>query len=114
MKKSMELDVTYLSGILEGFAKKLDKLSEADLIDLAARLKPVVKHCDEIDEYTKALVKDKLRDKDGERLGSMFKAVLTVSPVKRLDQTALKEAEPELFEEYSKEKPEGRITFSLR
>lgn len=114
MKKSMELDIADLSDILEGFVKKLDKLTEPDLIDLAARLKPVVKHCTAIDEFTKEFIKEKLKGKDGERLGGMFKAVLTVAPTTRLDQKAFKEAEPELYSEYTVTKPEGRVTFSLR
>jgi hypothetical protein len=114
MKKALELDLADLKDILEGFTLKLDKMTEAELIDLAARLKPVAKHCKTIDEYVKEAIKTKLRHKDGVRLGGLFRAVLKLVPTKRLDQAGLKENEPAIFNEYCKDATDERVTFELR
>lgn len=114
MKKALELDLTDLSDILEGFVKKLDKTPEADLIDMAARLKPVAKHCKEIDEFVKELVKDKLKGTEGTRNGSLFKAVLKLVPVHRLNQGRFKETKPALYESFCDDVEDKRITFETR
>ena len=114
MKKSLELDVTDLGDILEGFVKKLDKMSEADLIDLAARLKPAAKHCKAIDDHVKAMVKEKLHDKEGSRLGSMFKAVLKIIPIDRFNQGNFKEKHLPIFLKFVETHDEPRITFEVR
>ena len=114
MKKSLELDVRDLTTILETFTTKAELLDEAELIDLAARLKPAEKAIKEILELCKSNVKTKLRHKPGERLGQMFKAVLTLVPTTRLDQKALKEDEPLIHEAYCKECTDERVTFTLR
>lgn len=113
-KKAFELDLADLKDILEGFTLKLDKMTEPELIDLAARLKPVAKHCNTIDEYVKDAVKTKLRHKEGNRLGSLFKAVLKLVPTTRLDQKALKADDPDTFEKYCKDATDERVTFELR
>ncbi len=114
MKKSLEVDVTDLSDILESFVKKLDTMAEADLIDLAARLKPAAKACETIDKFVKDLVKAKLKHNEGSRLGAMFKAVLKVIPVNRFQQTKFKEAYPDMYVKFSEDKDEERVTFELR
>jgi len=114
MKKALELDMTDLSDILEGFVKKLEKMSEADLIDMAARLKPVAKHCQAIDEFVKGMVKDKLGGAEGSRNGSLFKAVLKLVPVHRLNQGRFKETKPALHESFCDDVEDKRITFEAR
>jgi hypothetical protein len=114
MKKSMEIDFADLTDILESFTKKLDKMAQPDLIDLAARLKPVAKHCEAIDKFVKDFVKEKLKGKEDVLPGGMFMAKLALVQVSRLDQKALKAAEPDLYEEYSKVDTDQRVTFTLR
>lgn len=114
MKPAMKRDLVDLSDILEGFAAKLDKLTTADLIDLAARLKPVAKHCKAIDEFTKEFVKTKRDGKEGDVLGGEFKATLKLVPTTRLDQKGLKENEPKIHAAYNLEVTDERVSFELR
>ena len=114
MKKSLEVDVSDLSDILESFVKKLDSLPEAELIDLAARLKPAAKACEAIDKHVKEMVKAKLKHKEGNRLGGMFKAILKLVPTKRFNQGKLKADDPELYEAYCEDSDQERITFEVR
>jgi hypothetical protein len=114
MKKAMETDVIDLGDILESFVKKLDKLSEPELIDLAARLKPAAKACKTIDEAVKEMVKEKLDHQDGTRLGAMFKAILKLVPTKRLNQKRLLEEKPAIHAAYNEDVEDERVTFELR
>lgn len=114
MKKQMELDLADLSEILEGFIKKLDKLSQPELIDLAARLKPIAKHCETIDGHVKEAIKIKLAHMAGELLGTAFVAKLTIIPVARLDVTRLKEEKPTIYNSFLQTNDEQRVTFHLR
>jgi len=114
MKKSLEIDVGDLTDILETLTKRLDKMSEPDLIDLAARLKPAAKHCKTIDDYVKGVIKEKLKDKEGVRLGGLFKAVLKVITSNRFNQSKLKADDIELYDAYCESKDEARITFEVR
>jgi hypothetical protein len=59
-------------------------------------------------------VKAFLKGKEGSVPGNLFKAELKLVPVKRLDQKALKEAEPELVKEYSPEVTDKRVSFTVR
>ena len=114
MKKSIETDLADLTAILENFVSSLGSLSQVEKIDVAARLKPVAKACKQLDDEVKELVKVKLKHKEGTVVGVLFKAVLKLVDTKRLDQKALKEAEPELVEEYMKDATDERVTFELR
>lgn len=116
MKKSIANDLNDLTIILESLHEKLDKgtISEAELIDVAARLKPIAKHCNVIDEACKAYVKDKRKGIEGTVMGELFKAVLKIVPTKRLDQKALKENEPKIHAEYNMDVEDERVTYELR
>jgi hypothetical protein len=114
MKPAMKRDLIDLSDILEGFALKLDKLTGADLIDLAARLKPVAKHCEAIDKFAKLYVKDKRNGVDGEVLGGEFKAVLKGVSTTRLNQQALREGDPKIHAKYNESVVDERVSFELR
>lgn len=114
MKPSQERDLVDLSTILETFATKLPIMAEADLIDLAARLKPVTKMADEIDKYVKAGIKEKLKGKEGMRLGNMFKACLKIVTVEQFQQKAFKEAKPALAAQFTETCTQERITYELR
>lgn len=114
MKKATIADLADLVDILEGLTKKLDETSEPELIDLAARLKPAAKHCEAIDKYVKDNVKKKLKHRAGIRLGELFKAVLQIIPVTRLQQAELKDGEPAIYAAYSRSDADERVTFELR
>lgn len=114
MKKAVEFDLADLSDILEGFVTKLPKMSQHDLIDLAARLKPVAKNTKAIDDFVKVMVKEKLKHKEGMLPGGLFKAVLKLVPIGRLDQKALKEDKPALVEEYTRDDTDERVTFEVK
>ena len=116
MKKALEVDVTGLGDILEGIVMFMDngKINEPDLIDLAARLKPAAKACEAIDKHVKEMVKAKLKHKEGNRLGGMFKAILKLVPTKRLNQGKLKADDPELYEAYCEDEEQERVTFEVR
>lgn len=114
MKPAMKRDLTDLTVILEDFASKLDKLTEADLIDLAARLKPVAKHCKAIDDHAKSYVKDKLDGQEGTVLGGLFKALLKLVPTTRLNQKLLKEEQPKIHAQYNEDVTDERVSFELR
>ena len=114
MKKSLELDFSDLNIILEGFEQKLDRMPQADLIDLAARLKPVAKHCKAIDEFVKTYVKEKLDDRPGSVPGGLFKATLKLVPTTRLNQSKLKEERPTIHAKYNEPVEDERVTFEVR
>lgn len=114
MKPSMELDFGDLVDILESFVKKLPAMPLKDQIDLAARLKPVAKHCETIDKHVKDLVKVKLKHEEGTLKGELFKANLKLVPVDRLDQGKLKEERPTIHAQFVREYIDERVTFELR
>jgi hypothetical protein len=107
-------DIDELSAILEDFVQRLDKLGLANKIDMAARLKPIAKHVVKIDEHVKDLVRTKLDHKDGATNGILFKAVLKLVTVDRLDQKALKEERPKIHAEYLRECTDERVTYEVR
>jgi len=112
--KQVERDLSDLTIIMEDFVANLPKLTEPEKIDLAARIKPVAKACESIDKHVKDLIKEKLKHKEGTRLGVLFKAMLKLVPTHRLNQKALKENEPEVFDEYNEDVTDERVTFELR
>jgi len=114
MKKAQLDDLLELTDILEGFRTKLETMTEADQIDLAARLKPVAKSCELIDDFVKDGIKERLKHKEGVRQGNLFKAVLKLVKVSRLDQKALKEQKPALAAQFTNEGTDERISFELR
>jgi hypothetical protein len=114
MKKVQERDLDTLTAILEDFVDELSSMQEADLIDLAARLKPTAKACETINKHVKELVRDKLKHKEGNRLGVMFKAVLNFVNVERFQQKEFKEADYETYTKYIRDDKDERITFELR
>lgn len=114
MKPSIEIDFGDLVDILEGFVKKLPTMLLKDQIDLAARLKPVAKHCETIDEHVKGTVKVKLKHEEGALKGDLFKAELTIVTVERLDQKKLKEEKPTVHAQFVRTYHDERVSFKLR
>lgn len=100
--------------ILEGLEAEVHEMSEAQAIDLAARLRPAAKHIEAIDKYVKGNIKEKLNHKDGSRLGNLFKAVLKLVPTERFDTAAFKEERPKMYASYVVTNDVERITFDVR
>lgn len=115
MKPSVEIDLGDMVDILESFSKKLSTMTLKDQIDLAARLKPVAKHCETIDKYVKdEVIKPKLKHTEGELKGDLFKATLKIVPIDRLDQKRLKEERPAVYEHFIRNDKDERVSFELR
>jgi hypothetical protein len=114
MKKAQQTDLTTLTAILEDFVEDLESMSEPDLIDLAARLKPTAKACKTIDDHVKKVVRTKLKHKEGTRLGGMFKALLKLVPVERFQAAEFKEADFVTYSKYLRDDVDERISFEVR
>jgi len=114
LKPAVEMDLADMADILEGFSKKLDTMTLKDKIDLAARLKPVAKTCEVIDKSIKNEIKDKLKHDEGELKGTLFKAILKLIPIDRLDQKKLKEEKPSIYEQFIRNDTDERVSFELR
>lgn len=114
MKPAMNRDLIDISEILEKFVDILGNLTEADQIDLAARLKPAAKSIKEIDDGIKLALKNKFDGKEGTRYGKDFKAILKVIPVATFQQKAFKEANPAMAAKYTEDVDQERITFEVR
>ena len=107
-------DLEDLTLLLEDLVKRLPKMERKERIDVAARLKTAAKHIKTIDDAVKAEIKEVRKGKEGVVLGEIFKAILKLVPIKRLDQSAFKAGEPDLYEQYSKETDDQRVTFETR
>lgn len=114
MRKSVELDLADLGEIFGDLVKKLDKMNMAEKVDLAARLKPVAKHCEAIDKAVKDEIKDLLDHEEGSVAGEVFKAVLKIIPVDRLNQSALKEGSPTVYAKYVRHDEDERINYEVK
>ena len=114
MKPTMNNALFEVSDNMDYFVKNLPGLEEADLIDLAARLKPIAKACKAIDEQVKEMVKKKLKHSDGERFGVMFKAVLKLIDTTRFQTSLFKEEQPVMYGKYAKTDTDERVSFEIR
>lgn len=114
MKTITKTDLEDLSLLLEDLVKRLPDMKRGERIDVAARVRTVRKHIESIEETVKAEIKASRRGKEGYVMGEVFKAKLTLVPVNRLDQKALKEGNPRVYNEYVKETQDQRITWEPR
>ena len=112
--KLTETDLEDISFLFEELVKRLPKMTREQRIDVAARLRASAKHITAIDAAVKAEIKKARNHKAGIVNGERWLARLGLVPVKRLDQTALKEGAPETYEEYCKDNIDERITFEAR
>jgi len=113
-RKQLVEDLDYLSDIMENLMKDTERMTPADKIDVAARLKSAAKTIEKFDKDVKDYVKDHLKHDAGEVSGYQFKAILQIVPTDRLDQKALKEDHPTIAASYTKTDDVERITFELR
>lgn len=114
MKPALKKDLRLLSEILEDLVNGLPELKEADLIDVAARLKPIHKNADKVLEHAKTHVIEKLKGREGSILGVEFKGLLKHVDTTRLNQKALKEGHPKIHAQYNEEVTDNRVTYELR
>jgi hypothetical protein len=116
MKQGVKVDLADIQDCIEALAKRVKegKLTRAEMVDVAARLKPVAKHCKYIDDTTKDTVKDYLKHRVGEVRGEIFKAVLRIDESTRLDQKQLKEMYPDEYNECCKPCTTEVVTFEAR
>ena len=114
MNKSIKDDLLDASDATEHLLKRLPDLSLEDQVDIAARLRAVVKNCGAIDEVIKSNIKKKLREKDGTVLGDLFKATLAVITQKRFDSATFKADQPETYDKYCVDQEQRRVTFEPR
>jgi hypothetical protein len=114
MMKRIGQDLESLCDALEHLKAELPRLTLSESVDVGARLRAAIKTSQEIDDIVKSEIKSKLRHKRGEIKGETFKAVLSLFPVDRLDQKALKELEPDTYERYVRTSTQERITFEAR
>ena len=112
--KLTQSDLEDISFLFEDLLERLPKLSLRDRVDVAARIRTAAKHADAIDKLVKADIKKQRNGKEGYVLGEKWKAKLSLVPVKRLDQKALKEGAPQVYEEYTRDDEDQRITFEAR
>jgi predicted phage-related endonuclease len=114
MKAATKIDLTDMQDCMEALIKRWPSMSLAEQIDVAARLKAVGKHCETIDKSIKDAVKSKLKDKAGVVPGELFKAVMRLDAVTRLDQTMLKVEYPKIHAACTKPAFNKVITFEVR
>src|SRR5258706_4475336 len=114
MNKTLERSVVEASDATELVLKRLADMPLDEQVDVAARLRGVVKNCASIDKAIKDNIKKKLKSKNGTVLGDLFKALLAYTDVTRFQTNAFKEAHPDLYEKWCETTSEGRITFEVR
>lgn len=114
MKTITKTDLEDLTLILEDLVKRLPDMKREERIDVCARVRTLGKHLDAIDKIVKDEIKAKCKGKEGYVNGEVFKARLQLVPVTRLDQKALKEGNPKVYNEYAKETEDQRISFEPR
>lgn len=114
MKTMTKTDLEDLALIMEEMVKRLPNMKREERIDVAARLRAVGKHIDKIDEIVKTEVKAARHGKEGYVMGETWKAKLSLVPVNRLDQKALKEGNPKVYDQYVKAGEDQRVTFEAR
>jgi predicted phage-related endonuclease len=114
MNTETAIDLADLLDAMEHLHKMLPKLTLKTKVDVAARLKAIVKTAKSIDDDVKDEIKDHLKGKAGTVPGEIFKALVGIHPVTRLDQKLLKEERPKIYAEYEKTGDEERVTFETR
>jgi hypothetical protein len=114
MNTATKVDLEDLQSVMEALMKRLPKLDLTTKVDVAARLGAAMKTAKKIDSSIKDDIKAKCGGKPGYIFGEIFKAHFALVPTTRLNQKALKEDEPELFEKYQETEDEGRVMFEAR
>jgi hypothetical protein len=114
MKTITKTDLEDLTLILEDLVKRLPDMKREERIDVCARVRTAGKHIKTIDETVKDEIKASRKGKEGYVNGETWRAKLTLVPVTRLDQKALKEGNPKVYDQYKRDDEDQRITFEPR
>ncbi len=114
MNTATAIDLADIVDAIESLAKNLAKLPLKAKVDVAARLKAVVKTASAIDEAVKVDIKAALKGKEGVVPGELFKAAMALIPTTRLNQKALEVDYPKVYAKYLETKEQSRITFETR
>jgi len=114
MNTATAIDLADIQDAIESLHKNLGKLPLKAKVDVAARLRAVVKTATAMDEMVKAEIKASLKDKPGFVAGEIFKAALALIPTTRLNQKALELDYPKIYAKYLETKDQARITFEVR
>jgi hypothetical protein len=114
MKLVTQTDLEDLALLLEDLVKRLPKMKREERIDVAARVRTAAKHLEAIDKIVKDEVKEVRKGKEGYVNGETWKAKLSLVSVTRLDQKALKEVKPNIWNEFAKDNEDQRVSFEPR
>ena len=114
MNTATKLDLEDLQSVMEALQKRLSKMDLATKVDVAARLRGASKTIELIDSMIKEDIKKQRKGQPGAVLGEVFKANLALVETTRLDQKALKEDEPAIYQQYLKIEEQARVTFEPR
>jgi predicted phage-related endonuclease len=114
MNKAAKLDLAYLQESMEDLQKQLETMTMKSKIDVAARLRSVVKSCEAIDKAIKDEIKVIRNNEPGIVVGDLFKASLSLVPTTRLDQKKLEVEYPKAYAKCLETKEQARITFEPR
>lgn len=114
MKTITKTDLEDLTLILEELVKRLPDMKREERIDVCARVRTAGKHIEKILDAVKEEVKASRKGKEGYVNGETWRAKLTLVPVTRLDQKALKEGNPKVYDQYKRDDEDQRVTFEPR
>lgn len=114
MNTATKIDLADLQDAAEHLLKSLPKLTLTAKIDVAARLKGIAKAAKAIDDAVKLDIKAHLKGKAGQVPGEIFKAKLAVIQVTSFDSKTFKEEQPKMYDKYTFDDEQQRITFEVR
>jgi predicted phage-related endonuclease len=114
MRNSIETNLTEACEAVESILHSMPALSQAEKIDICARLKGAAKTIKLIDEAVKDEVKNTLRHRAGELAGDLFKACLSLIPTTRVDLKKLEVEHPRIYAKCQTTDEVERINFEVR
>jgi predicted phage-related endonuclease len=114
MNKIVKLDLIDLQTAMEDLIQQLPNMTMKTKIDVAARLRSVVKSCEAIDKAIKDEIKVIRNNEPGIVVGDLFKSTLAVIPTTRLDQKKLELEYPKAYAKCLETKDQIRISFEPR
>jgi hypothetical protein len=114
MNKLVKLDLIDLQTAMEDLITQLPNMTMKTKIDVAARLRSVVKSCEAVDKAIKDEIKVIRHNEPGVVVGDLFKATLAMIPTTRLDQQKLQVDYPKAYAKCLETKEQARITFEAR
>ncbi len=114
MKKALDQDLIDASDALEHLVKQYDKMTLEEKVDIGARLKGICNNAEKLRKQIGDAMKERVKQKEGTVLGDVFKAVIKLVPIDRLNQTALKEEKPAIYNAYLRNDTDVRVTYEPR